>query len=137
MEFEFISAVASTLVGATAAVLGEYLRRKRQSAENKEKPSLTERVRTLTESLNTSTALISEIQLEIEKRHQLVTKLQKDTEHYEALSKLKEKETEAVAQLLQGIVNKDSERSFYKGVIVNFVFFTMGLLASYVIPKLV
>jgi len=137
MEFEFISAVASTLVGAAAAVLGEYLRRKRQSAENKEKPSLNERVRTLTESLNTSTSLISEIQLEIEKRHELVTKLQKDTEHYEALSKLKEKETEAVAQLLQGIVNKDSERSFYKGVIVNFVFFTMGLLASYVIPKLV
>lgn len=136
MEFESVSTLTLTLIGVVAAILGECLRIKSQSAENKGKPSLAERVKTLTESLNTSTSLISEIQLEIEKRHELVTKLQKDTEHYEALSKLKEKETEAVAQLLQGIVNKDNERSFYKGVIVNFIFFTIGLVASYVISKL-
>lgn len=136
-DIEFLTAVAATLVGAGASLIGEYLRRKKKTSENKGKVDLAHRVKTLTESLNTSTSLISEIQQEIEKRHELVTKLQKDTEHYEALSKLKEKEAEAVAQLLEGIVNQDSKRSFYKGVLVNFIFFVMGVGASYAIAQVI
>lgn len=134
---EFILLVSLSLVGAGAAFLGEYLRGRKESSENQGKVDLAHRVKILTESLNTSTSFISEIQEEIEKRHELVTKLQKDTEHYETLSKLKEKDTEAVAQLLQGIVNQGSQRSFYKGVLVNFVFFIMGVGASYAIAQFI
>ena len=136
MDADFLAVIAATLVGAGASVVGEYLRKKKESTEKPGKVDLAFRVKTLTDSLNTSTSLISEIQEEIEKRHELVTKLQKDTEHYETLSKLKEKEAEAVAQLLEGIVNQDSKRSFYKGVLVNFIFFVMGVGASYGIAQL-
>jgi len=130
-----MAAVAATLVGAGASLIGEYLRKKSKSSESIVGSDLESRVRSLTESLNTSTFMIAEIQEEIEKRHELVTKLQKDTEHYETLSKLKEKEAEAVAQLLQGIVNQNSSRSFYKGVLANFVFFVLGVGASYAIAQ--
>ena len=136
IEISFMATVAATLVGAGASLLGEYLRKKTEKSEKGDEPDLSNRVKSLTDSLNTSTSLISEIQEEIEKRHELVTKLQKDTEHYEALSKLKEKEAEAVAQLLQGIVNQDSHRSFYKGVLANFVFFVLGVGASITIAQL-
>ena len=136
IEWTLALGVLATL-GAAGSLIGELIGKLIRKKEEKKKPELTKRVETLTASLTKSTSLISEIQDEIEKRHELVTKLKEDTEHYNTLSKLKEKEAEAVAQLLEGIVNKDSQRSFYKGVIVNFIFFALGVAASYAITQFI
>lgn len=133
MSIETVSIIAAISVGAAVSFIGEYFKKKQ---EKKETPDLNKRVNELTKSLSQSTSLIAEIQEDIEKRHELVTKLKKDTEHYETLSKLKEKETEAVAQLLKGIVNNDSRNSFYKGALMNFIFFVMGIGASYAISQI-
>lgn len=131
MSVEVIAAIS---VGAAASFIGEYFKKKKKS---KETPDLNIRVIELTKSLSQSTSLIAEIQEDIERRHDLVKKLKNDTEHYETLSKLKEKETEAVAQLFKGIVSNDSKNSFYKGVLVNFIFFVMGVGASYAISQII
>ncbi len=134
MSVEVISAIAAISVGAAVSFIGEYFKKKKKPEET---PELNVRVIELTKSLSQSTSLIAEIQEEIKRRHDLVTKLKNDTEHYETISKLKEKEIEAVAQLLKGIVSNDSKNSFYKGVLVNFIFFVMGVGASYAISQII
>jgi len=135
---EIILAIASGFFGLATAIMVKSLERilekKLQSPGTQE--TIEERIKKLTSSLQESTNLIAEVESEISERSALVEKLKKDADTYEQLVKLKEPEVEAVAQLLRGELKKEGSRSFWKGVLVNFLFFALGLIASVVVNLL-
>jgi t-SNARE complex subunit (syntaxin) len=95
------------------------------------------RIRRLTASLQEAAQLITNIESEITARSVLAEKLQKDIETYNKLVELKKPEVEAVAQLLRGELKREGKRSFWTGFALNFLFFTLGVIATIVIEKVV
>jgi t-SNARE complex subunit (syntaxin) len=135
---EIIIALAVSSFGLITSIIAtsaqRALEKELQSRGTKE--TIEERINKLTSSLQESTNLIAEVESEISERSALVEKLKKDAETYEQLVKLKASEVEAVAQLLRGELKKEGSRSFWKGVLVNFLFFALGLIASVVVNLL-
>jgi cell division FtsZ-interacting protein ZapD len=103
--------------------------------KQKKKETLEDRVNKLTAALKESSQLVTEVEEEIQSRQQLVSELQKDAEKYQKLISINQEQVEAVAQLLQGELRKEGNKSFWKGVIANFIFFIMGAGLSWYLSK--
>ena len=97
--------------------------------------SRTERIERLTESLKEAAEVTSEIEAEIFRRNNLVSKLKEDERRYSELSKLKSQEVEAIVQTLSGELQKDSNKSLIKNTLINFSFFILGVIFTYYLGK--
>ncbi|MDZ4202068.1 MAG: hypothetical protein U1C96_08010 [Gallionella sp.] len=131
MSIEFISIVASGVAAAAASGAFQSFFEKK----GKKQETLEDRINKLTAALKESSQLVAAVEEEIQSRQQLVSELQKDAEKYQKLISLNQEQVEAVAQLLQGELRKENNKSFWKGVIVNFVFFIMGAGLSWHLSK--
>jgi TolA-binding protein len=131
MSIELISIVISGV--AAAATSGMFQAFFENKAKKKE--TLEDRVNKLTAALKESSQLVTEVEEEIQSRQQLVSELQKDAEKYQKLISINQEQVEAVAQLLQGELRKEGNKSFWKGVIANFIFFIMGAGLSWYLSK--
>jgi peptidoglycan hydrolase CwlO-like protein len=123
VSFEIIT-IASAIgivVSATAGFINGYFHK----SHNK-KETLEDRINKLTSALQESSHLVTEVESEINERKNLVQELQKDAEKYEKLVSINKEQVEAVAQLLQGELRKEGNKSFWKGIIANFIFFILG-----------
>jgi hypothetical protein len=124
-----LGAIASILLGAYQA----YFETQRQGKGE----TIEDRVSRLTRSLEEATALIGNIESEIQARSDLATQLQEDLDRYNKLVEIKKPEVEAIAQLLRGELQKEGRSTFWKGVLVNFLFFVLGAAASLTIAMLI
>lgn len=128
MSFDMILPVAlAGLLSSIAAGLIEIFVFKKYR-----KPQTLEiRINKLSSALKESSRLVSEVEGEIEKRQSLVAELQADAVRYQRLVSINKEQVEAVTQLLQGELRKEGDKSFWKGVLVNFIFFALGALLSW------
>jgi hypothetical protein len=118
-----------TVAGAALALLAERIWAW-QLGTFKRKESLEERVQRLTDSLYEATALISNIEAEINARSILVEQAQEKYEQYTQLAEIKQPEVDAIAQILRMELMKEGRISFWKGFAVNFIFFILGAVVS-------
>jgi hypothetical protein len=88
--------------------------------------NLEHRITRIAESLKDSTKSLNEISQEIEARKELVAKLQAEIE----AANLKTPEINAVAQLLRNVLIKERKSTFWQNMVVGFIFFMLGLVAS-------
>ncbi len=132
MSIEIIAQLAATgaVASFTASGITYLLKRK-----SKNKETLDDRITKLTNALQQSSHLISEVEAEIQSRSQLVAELKKDAESYEKLVSINKDQVEAVAQLLNGELRKEGRRSFWSGFMLNLGFFLLGSIASFFIPQ--
>ncbi len=122
MSVEILTTVAIGMAAsAIAGAIQSFFSRKEEKEE-----TLEDRINKLTSALKESSHLVTEVEKEISSRQQLVLELQKDAEKYEKLVSINQEQVDAVAQLLQGELRKEGNKSFWKGIIVNFVFFILG-----------
>lgn len=128
MSFELITALAvsGSIASVIASAVEVFVLKKYRRPE-----TLENRINKLSSALKESSRLVSEVEGEISKRQTLVTELQQDAERYQKLVSINQEQVEAVAQLLQGELRKEGRKSFWSGVIVNFVFFGLGALLSW------
>ena len=128
MSFSLVAAL--TIAGAMSSVIASafevYVLKKYRKPE-----TLENRITKLSAALKASSELVAEVEGEIAKRQSLVTELQQDAEKYQRLVTINKEQVEAVAQLLQGELRKEGNKSFWKGVLVNFLFFGLGALLSW------
>ena len=87
----------------------------------------------LTKALSQSTQLIDEILTEIDERQKLVDKLHEDIETYYKKTEIKKSDVKAISQLLQGEIRKESRRSLWQNIVINFTFFCVGVVITYLI----
>ena len=131
MSIDFIITVGTGVVAsAIAAIYQSLIEKKGKKAE-----TLEDRINKLTTALKESSRLVTEVETEIQSRQHLVSELHKDAEKYQRLISLNQDQVDSVAQLLQGELRKEGNISFWKGVVVNFVFFIMGAALSWYLAK--
>lgn len=123
-----LTAVFGAAVGVETA--RRYLRMKH------EEETVERRIQRLSTSLKEAVGLINQIEEEIKSRQALVKKLKSDIETYNSIVSLKRTEVEAVAQVLRKELKKEGRRSFWRGIAVNFAFFVLGAVASFVLIRI-
>jgi len=128
MSFDMILPVtlAGLLSSIAAGLIEIFVFKKYRKPE-----TLGIRINKLTSALKESSRLVSEVEGEIAERQSLVAELQRDAERYQQLVTINKEQVEAVTQLLQGELRKEGSKSFWKGVLVNFIFFGLGVLFSW------
>ncbi len=104
----------------------------------KKKPnkSLEARIKALASSLTESAELINQVELEISEKEELLEKLKKDTDTYNALLSLKKEEIDAITKVLKSELKSQSKKSFWLNILINFLFFLLGAGASFLITIL-
>ena len=65
----------------------------------------------------------------------MVEKLKEEAEQAETIISLTEEQVKAVRTTLNNELQKEGRKSFWQGVIVNFVFFVSGAIVSYIVSK--
>jgi vacuolar-type H+-ATPase subunit I/STV1 len=105
------------------------LQRLRGKKEREE--TLEERIKQLTSSLEDISKVIGDVEKAVEERRELARKLEQDVRTYNNIITLKKDEVEAVAQLLRGELKKEERRGLLRDILINVVFFMLGLVASY------
>jgi t-SNARE complex subunit (syntaxin) len=134
-----ITSLVLSLIGTLVASMGlavateSILRRFRKKQEEE---TVERRIQRLSTSLKEAVGLINQIEEEIKSRQALVEKLKSDIETYNSIVSLKRTEVEAVAQVLRKELKTEGRRSFWRSVAVNFVFFSLGAVASFVLIKI-
>lgn len=63
--------------------------------------------------------------------------MQNDIEKYSELKNVEEGEIEAIVKVLHSEIEGEGEKSFWKSVAVNFVFFILGALVTFIITLIV
>lgn len=75
------------------------------------------------------------LQKELGQRIELVEILKKEADQAEQIISLTEEQVKAFKNTLNQELEKESKKSFWQGVLVNFVFFILGAIASYIVSK--
>jgi len=100
--------------------------------EKGKEPTLQDRISNLTKNLESSVAVITEIETEISKRKNLAQQLEADIERYDKLKDISRAQVEAIAQTLKIPLEKESRKSLIRTAVITFVvtliFFTLGYL---------
>jgi len=125
-QFSILGAVLALVVGALSGFIALITERKRKAKA----PTLEDKITALTENLQSSSSVISEIEAEIEKRSEIAEKLKGDVQRYEQLKELSQSQVEAVAQTIRSEITGESRKSIWRNAIMTFVialvFFFLG-----------
>jgi TolA-binding protein len=121
-----VEIIATLGAGVLASVVAGVIQSFFSHKNSKNEETLEDRINKLTSALKESSHLVTEVEAEINERRNLVQELQKDAEKYEKLVSMNKDQVEAVAQLLQGELKKEGNKSFWKGILANFIFFVLG-----------
>ena len=134
MSFDLNLITAVTTAGAISSIIASifeiYVLKKFRRPE-----TLEIRINKLASALKESSKLVTEVESEISARQELVLELQKDAQRYEQLIHLNKEQVDAVAQVLQGELRKEGNKSLWRGAAVNFIFFVLGALLSWYLTK--
>ena len=126
-----LAMLPAALTAMGFAVALEFLKlRIDRKVREKRGETTSERIEKLSGALTDATQLIGGIERELKERHRLVEKLRDDCNRYDQLAKLKATEVEAVVQSLRGELRQEGRRSFWQSVLLNFVFFSAGVLVA-------
>jgi transcriptional regulator NrdR family protein len=129
---DYFIQIMGLAIGTSAAISGlvAILSYRREQKRRKEAPTLEDRIRTLTQNLESASGAISEIESEISRRNEIAEKLKNDMERYEQLRELNQPQVEAIAQTIRSEITSESRKSIWRNAIVNFAialaFFFLG-----------
>lgn len=132
---EIIVTLLSGILGVSSSIVYEVisaiLKRKNINKED----DITSRIKDVSTVLENSVQELGELQTELEERVKMVEKLKEGAEQAETIISLTEEQVKAVRTTLNNELQKEGRKSFWQGVIVNFVFFVLGAIISYIVSK--
>ena len=132
---EIIVTLLSGILGVSSSIVYEaistILKRKNINKED----DITSRIKDVSTVLENSVQELGELQTELEERVKMVEKLKEEAEQAETIISLTEEQVKAVRTTLNNELQKECRKSFWQGVIVNFVFFVLGTIVSYIVSK--
>ena len=132
---EIIVTLLSGILGVSSSIVYEVistiLKRKNINKED----DITSRIKDVSTVLENSVQELGELQIELEERVKMVEKLKEEAEQAETIISLTEEQVKAVRTTLNNELQKEGRKSFWQGVIVNFGFFVLGAIVSYIVSK--
>lgn len=135
LYLEIIITLLSGILGVSSSIVYEVvftiLKRKRESKED----NITSRIKNVSTMLESSVQELGGLQAELEERVKMVEKLKEEAEQAETIISLTEEQVKAVRTTLNRELQRESQKSFWQGVAVNFIFFVLGAVVSYIVSK--
>lgn len=132
---DIIVTLFSGILGMSSSIIYEIiciiLKRKKVREEN----DITSRIKDVSTVLEKSVQELGELQTELEERVKMVEKLKEEAEQAETIISLTEEQVKAVRITLNSELQKEGRKSFWQGVTVNFIFFVLGAIVSYIVSK--
>jgi len=128
---------ASTL-GATVGYVVSHLQRRRlvgSSTTEGRISSLISSLKSSADTLSKSITALGEIEGEMGKKRLLANKLQREIDHSTRIAALTREEVDAVTHVMGGVVRREGRRSFWKGLLINFVFFAAGVITTVLLAQ--
>lgn len=132
--------VGASTVGAVLPYVVSRLRKKRlveSSTTEGRISSLISSLNSSADTLSESITALSEIEDEMGKKRLLADKLQREIDHSKRIAALTRKEVDAVAHVMGRIVQREGKRSFWKSLLVNFLFYAAGVITTILLAQVV
>lgn len=127
--------VLLSLVGAFFSIFTELLFKRLSNKRDQQEEDITDRIKSVTDILSNSMTELDLLQKELGQRIELVEKLKKEADQAEQIISMTEEQVNAFKNTLNQELKKESKKSFWQGVLVNFIFFILGAVASYIVSK--
>lgn len=132
---EFLIQMISVLISGMGASLGlTNVLKLIQKGKNSE-PDISEKIEKVSSVLSQSSAELVDLQKELEGKLEFVNKLNEEANQAQNLLSLSHDQIEAIKTMLNQETQKENRINFWKSVLVNFIFFVLGAVASYIISK--
>ena len=142
--FTVLIGVGASVVGAVLSYVVSYVVLRLQRKRLLESSTTEGRISSLISSLNRSAdtlsesiTALSEIEDEMGKKRLLADKLQREIDHSTRIAALTRKEVDAVAHVMGRIVRREGKHSFWKSLLVNFLFYTAGVITTILLAQVV
>ena len=87
----------------------------------------------ISDTLNLTSARLDRLERTLRERIAFVKNLEAQAKKAESIATLNEEQVNAINFLLNSNLKKESRSTFWRGIIVNFLFFVLGSVASYLI----
>lgn len=121
---EIIVTLLSGILGVSSSIVYEVISTILKRKNINKGDDITSRIKDVSTVLENSVQELGELQTELEERVKMVEKLKEEAE-----------QVKAVRTTLNNELQKEGRKSFWQGVIVNFVFFVSGAIVSYIVSK--
>lgn len=132
---KIIVTLLSGILGVSSSIVYEVISTILKRKNINEEDDITSRIEDVSTVLENSVQELGELQTELEERVKMVEKLKEEAEQAETIISLTEEQVKAVRTTLNNELQKEGRKSFWQGVIVNFVFFVLGAIVSYIVSK--
>ena len=129
--FTSILAALSAVLGGSASIVFEVITRFLEKKKQPDKEDIAAKIKIVSDSLGKSTAELVEIQQQLKDRITFVEDLSVKAKQAENIASLNKEQINAVNEILGTNLKREGRRSFWQGVLVNFIFFILGAVASY------
>jgi conjugal transfer/entry exclusion protein len=124
---------ASVLVAALVIFfnpVGMSFRTTREKVQESPDETLASKLRELSEAMSRSSCLVAEVENTLHAKQALVEQLKSEAATATTLASLSQEQRDAVANQLRSEVDKGGRKALWLGVLVNLVFFGLGVFIS-------
>ena len=126
-----VIAFVFTLAALINFIVSKFTERK----ELKKKEDIASKIKTISGALNQSAKDLIEMQEALEKRIAFVEDLNAQAQKAERIASLNQEQVNAVNDILNASLKKEGRRNFWQGVLVNFIYFVLGAVTSFLIAR--
>lgn len=130
-----IGIIISVLYPTICDILIIVIKKKRKLEKEEKEPDISTKIKKISRTLNKSSIALSDLQMELEQKIQYVNELNAEANQAQSLLSLSRDQVKAITTMINKETQRENRANFWKSVIVNFVFFILGAVASYVISK--
>ena len=133
---EFLVQMVSVLLAGmgVSVWLTDIILRLIQKGKQSE-PDISEKIEKVSTVLSQSSGELANLQKELEGKLAFVNKLNEEAHQAQNVLSLSHDQIEAIKTMLNQETQKENKSNFWKSVLVNFIFFVLGAIASYIISK--
>lgn len=129
-SFTLLCGIISSLI---AAIVFSFQKKQKKREHNE--PDISEKIEKVSKILSNSSAELLGLQQELEEKIKFVNDLNIKANQAQSLLSLSHDQIEAIKTMLNQETQKENKANFWKSVLVNFIFFVLGAIASYIISK--
>ena len=130
-------AILSALLGLSGAFLSVvtqmFVSMATKKKETKADNDIAAKISSVSNTLSKSSTELSVLQQDLQKRIDFVKDLEVKAREAENIASLSQEQVDAVNSLLNSSIKKESRSTFWRGALINFIFFIAGAIISLLI----
>ena len=133
---DIIISILAGLTGLSASLIAAIFQRALKKEVHKDKnKDIAIKIQAISKSLSNSSNELIDIENQLKERISFVENLNTQAQKAEHIASLNQEQVNAINDLLGDNLKKESRKSFWQGVIVNFIFFVLGATVSFIISR--